>query len=209
MERLFTRSQRRAPILVPEKRGVGHARANNPLVAGANLVRVFTLEVGYEHEAWQQLTLAVCYRKVALVPGQRRHDALARQSQILFVEAPGHRDRPFDERRDFVVERFAVDYRAAGGLRFGLGALANEIPPPGEVGDDMPLFLQHLEIFGRLLDNDGFVRVKTVPARFVAGVNPHHFGIDDVISVQQHDPVHRADELRLARAPPHAARNGQ
>ncbi len=209
MQAFLARGQRRAAILVPEKGRVGETGKNDALVTVADLVRVLAVEVGHEYELRQQLAVLVGNGEVALMARQRRYDALARQAQERVVEATRHRYRPLDERRNLIIEGVAIDDDATGRLGLGLDAFPDEVATACEVGDDMAPFFQGTEIIGRRLDSDGRARVKAMPVRFIAGGNTHDARIEDLASMEQHDPVHRPHEFGLTGAPTHAPRNRQ
>ena len=187
-----------------EERGVGQARAHHALVAGDHLRRVAALDVGDRDEPRHQPALCVAHREVALVLLHRRDRHLGRQLEELRVEAAGERHRPFDQGRDLVEQRGVDDGVAADALRRRRDAGADGFAPRVDVGHDLAALQQRRHVGRRRRQTDRLRRHEAVAVGEVAGAHPEYLGVDHLATEQHHDPVHRAHELRLARAPAHA-----
>jgi len=72
----------------------------------------------------------------------------------------------------------------------------------------MPL-LRSWSRIRRRAKGESALRHEPVAARQVAGRHAEHAARDYALAVHHHQPVHRADELRLAVAPAHELRDGQ
>ena len=201
--------ERALPVAVPEKRRVGESRPNYALVAVADFVRVLAFEIGDGDKPGQQDTIVVGDREVSLVSGQCRGHGLPRQLKKRLVEAADDGHRPFNERRDLVVKRFAAHRLPAGGFRCGLNAVANHRAPSKKVGDDMPVIFQRRKVAVGRCDRNGIGAMKTVAPRLPAGRNTQHLSVNDVVAMQHDNPVHRPHKLNLVSAPAHAAGNRQ
>ena len=141
--------------------------------------------------------------------GQCGHHRFARQLEVKLVERTDNRHRPLDQRGDLVIERLAFHDAPAGALRRRLDALADHFPSAFEVCDDMAILFQHREVVVRFVDDDRGPRMEAMPARFAPGANAHDLAVNDVLAVQQDDPVNGTHELGLTRAPAHPARDRQ
>ena len=89
------------------------------------------------------------------------------------------------------------------------GARADLLAALGEIGQHMAFLLEHHLVVVRGRHDQRFRAVETMAPGLVAGGQAHDRGVDDLVTVQQHHPVHRAHELGTVGAPAHALGNGQ
>ena len=136
-----TREQRHAVgqrlllVLFEEEAGIGQARAHHALVALDDGHRRASGDVRDDQKAVTQMALGIRQRKVLLVRLHGQDQALLRHGEERFLEVAGVDHGPFDQRVDFVQQRFGHHHGiGAGGLeQFSAdGFLALAV-----VGDDL------------------------------------------------------------------------
>ena len=100
-----TGGQRRASVLLVEKRCVGEAGTHNALVATPHDEGSLLWNVADGDKPRQQFAVGILYREVALMFLQRGDQHLPRQLQEAILKAPGDGDRPFHQCRDLIQQR--------------------------------------------------------------------------------------------------------
>ncbi len=206
-EARHARFQSRLAVLVVEKLRVREARPQHALVAVRDFPRLLRLEVGHEQEAGEELPgRLLAQRHVLLVALHREHEAFLRHVEELAPEFARVHGRPFDQRGDLVEESVVRNQRStrAGGA---FERLHDQRAPHGKTGDDLALLAQRALVIVGILEQDGAAGQEAVPVDLVGAFSPEHFARNDARTVQHHEPVHGAGELRLARAPPHDFRD--
>ena len=192
-----------------EKLGVLEAGPNHPLVAGPDRVRLPALDVAEGDERSAQPPVLVLDREVALVTLQGGRDHPAREVEEALLEPARHRHRPLDEGGHLVEEVVARDRPAAEPGRRVRDEALDARAALGEGGEHAPRLAELLHVLAGLGKGDRLRMVEAVAAGLAAGSDPEDGGLDDLGPEEEDDPVDRAHELRVARAPAHAPRDGQ
>ena len=136
-------------------------------------------------------------------------DHPARQVEEALLEPAGDRHRPLDEGGHLVVEVVPRDRTAAergGGVP---DEPLDEAAAFAEGGEDAPGTPELLDVVAGVREGDRVRVVEAVAAGLAPGLDPEDGGLDDLGSEEQHEPVNRPHELRVAVSPPHAARDGK
>src|SRR5690606_5718787 len=190
LQSLAAALERLAAIRLPEECRIGQARAHHAFVSIANLRGITTLDIGHGDEEVHQPAIRIADREVALVILHRRDRHFLRKLEIFLIEAPGERDGPLDQCRDF-VEQLGVDDRDAADFPCG-------------VRNDIALVEQLLAVARRRANRDLARRMEAMTARLLARAYAQELGLDRLRAEEHHDPMHGPHELLFARAPTHA-----
>ena len=189
-----TRCQRLLLVLLEEELGVGQARAHDALVAADDVFWRVRLDVGDDQEARAQLAFAVGQGEVFLVRLHGEDQAFLRHGQEFLLEVAFIHDRPFDQGRHFVEQRFGHQHLVGAGLVQQLGAdalLAFLV-----AGDDAGVEDQRRRIVFRVRDGDRFaIGEETVAQGGAAGGEAQQGQGQDIDAVQGDQAVGRAHEL--------------
>ncbi len=139
-----------------------------------------------------------------------RDDHFPRKRQKPLLEAPGDGDRPLDQCRHFVEERLFDQRRAAGRLRRRRHAGAHLLAAYCKIRHDLGA------LQARFIRLRRFERYRPRRVESVSDGQPDRWQSPSTSAGTTSSPykgkngaVHRADELRVARAPAHAPRDGQ
>ncbi len=206
-ERFAPRGEGRFPVGGIKERGIREPGPDHALIASADLRRIPAFDIGDRDEARQQVPVLRPYREITLVVLHRRDEHLRRKLEEARFEMARHRHRPLGQRRHFVEKRLVDDRDAALGFGRGDGARANAFAACLEIGEHMAAAFEHREITAGRTECDRLRRMKPMAARHPTGREAEDFSGDNVVAVQQDDPMNRADELHRARAPTHAPRD--
>ncbi len=195
-------------VLIPEKLGIGQARANHPLVTGAHLIRIPAFDIGQGDKVGQQFAVLVEAVEILLMPLHGGDERLSRNAQEALLEAAGEGHRPLHQ-GGHLIQQVGIDHRLAAEALGGLQHLGAHALTPRFKIDHHPGGLQLVGITGGGVDLDGLRGVKTMTAGAAAAFHIENLGLYHLIAEQQHQPVDRAHELTLQIAPAHALRDGQ
>ena len=197
------------PVGADEELRVLEAGPHHPLVPGPDRVRPAALDVAHGDERGPQPAVLVLDRKVALVALEGGRDHPARQVEEALLEPAGDRHRPLDEGGHLVEEVVPRDRAAAKrGGGFSDEPL-DEAAAFVEGGEDAPGTPELLDVLAGVHEGDWVRVVEAVAAGLAPGPHPEDGGLDDLGSEEQHEPVNRPHELRVAVSPPHATRDGK
>ena len=197
------------PVGADEELRVLEAGPHHPFVPGPDRVRPAALDVAHGDEGGPQPAVLVLDREVALVALEGGRDHPARQIEEALLEPAGDRHRPLDEGGHLVEEVVARDRAAAergGGVP---DEPLDEAAAFAEGGEDAPGTLELLDVLAGVREGDRVRVVETVAAGLAPGPHPEDGGLDDLGAEEQHEPVNRPHELRVAVSPAHAARDGK
>ena len=209
LERLAVVGKGPLPVGADEELRVLEAGPHHPLVSGPDRVRPAALDVAHRDEGGPQPAVLVLDREVALVALEGSRDHPARQVEEALLEPAGDRYRPLDEGGHLVEEVVPRDRAAAergGGVP---DESLDEAAAFSEGGEDAPGTPELLDVLAGVRERNRGRVVETVAAGLAPGPHPENGGLDDLGSEEQHEPVNRPHELRVAVSPPHAARDGQ
>ena len=140
---------------------------------------------------------------------QRRDQDLARQVEEPLLESAGYRHGPFHQCGDLVQQGGVDECPTAEAGRFLFHLEADALPTRLKVGNHFAASQEQPVIAGRGGDADGLRGHEAVAAGDLAGIGVQHSRGQCLAPKQQDEPVHGADEFRLARTPAHALRDGQ
>ena len=192
------------PIGVDEERRVLEAGPDHPFVPGPDRLRPPALDVADGDEGSLQPAALVLDREVALVALQGGRDHPARKIEEPLFEPSGDRHRPLDEGGHLVEEVVPRDRPAAEAGRRVRDESLDEPPALAERGEHPTGTPELLHVFARVGEGDRVPVMKAVAAGVAPGPDPEDGGLDDLGSEEQHDPVNRPHELRVAVSPAHA-----
>ena len=192
------------PIGADEERRVLEAGPDHPLVSGPDRLRPAALDVADGDEGSLQPAALVLDGEVALVALQGGRDHPARKIEEALFEPSGDRHRPLDEGGHLVEEVVPRDRPAAEAGRRVRDESLDEPPALAERGEHPTGTPELLHVFARVGEGDRVPVMKAVAAGVAPGPDPEDGGLDDLGSEEQHDPVNRPHELRVAVSPAHA-----
>ena len=170
-----------------------------------HLRRIAAVDIADGDEARQQRAVRVFDGEIALVILQRRDQHLARQRQEARLEMPGERHRPLDQRGDFIEQRVAHQWPAAQAsrrrprpARGSCAPLPRTPPRPcrARAASARSWPGRRCAAASGAMKRWPKVRLPAVMPSSVAGTTS--------CPNSSTQPVHRAHELRLTRAPAHA-----
>ncbi|MNS88943.1 hypothetical protein D3C72_1229370 [compost metagenome] len=188
------RCQRLLLVLLEEELGVGQARTHDALVAADDVLGRVRLDVRDDQEARAQLAFAVGQREILLVRLHGEDQAFLRHGQEFFLEVAFIHDRPFDQGRHFIEQRFGHQDLVGTGLVQQLGADA--LLAFFVAGDDAGVEDQRWRVVFRVRDGDRFaVGQEAVAQGAAAGREAQQGQGQDIDAVQGDQAVGRAHEL--------------
>src|SRR5690606_8639283 len=107
------------------------------------------------------------------------------------LETTQHGGRPFDQAFDLVQVAGIDAGHAAGGPRRGF-YLAHDALATLDRVDQHERVAQRIDVVGGRTDPHRALVHEAVAAAHAVRSEPEQFAVDDLVAVQQHQPVHRA-----------------
>ena len=196
------RHQTLLEVLVEEELGIGKARTDHPLIALGNFRHVLGFDIGNADELLGQLAVGIEHREELLVDLHGFDQRFLRHRQELALETAQHRRRPLDQ-VDHLAQVVLADPRHATGLgRCRCDRLDNARLAQRRVDQHLST-LHRLDVFtGHAQPHLLVVHEAVATAEAVRG-QAQQLHRHDVLAMQYHQPVHRARECVLVRAPAH------
>ena len=194
-QRLAATLQRPLAIGLEEEGCIGQARTNDLFVAVDDLLRVFAIDVGQRDELRLELAVGIEQMEVFLVGLHRGDQALRRYFEEALVEAAGQRYRPLDQSVDFFQQVFVDDRLGVVHFRLGQNLFADTFATALEIHQHVGIFERGFVVV-RMGELDRSGGVKTVAPGRSAGFQIQHAGRDDLVAIEQDQPVYRTGEFR-------------
>ena len=193
--------ERLLAVFGDEETRVREARAEDAVVALRDHV-AGVRGVHHVEVARQERALGVSHREVALMIAHHRdHHRLGEREEVL-VEAAGHDEGLLDQRRALVEQELVVHQLAADLVRRELERVLHLAATLGGVDEDVRAS-ERVDVSACALDGERVRRQEAMPAALVACGDVGERERHHLVAEQRHEPVDRAAEGVLARAPTH------
>jgi hypothetical protein len=157
--------------------------------------------------AREQGPVLAAQREVALVAAHHLDRHLVRQIEELGLERAAEDVRLFDQRRVLADEERVLDERAAGVLRGRLEAVQHRAPALLGI-DEHVRVAEHVGVALGPIERDGARREEAMAEGRAPGLLAREADRHDGVAVDGEQPMDRAAERDLARAPAHRLREG-
>ena len=202
-------SERLLAIYIIEERRIGETGTHHFLVAAADNRFISRINVADEDECIDQLAVVIKHREVLLVFFHGSDQRFLRNAQELFFKTSHHGHWPFHQRRHFLEQIIVNGRGATSGLAGGVCLFQHHRLSTFEVSDNEAVFFKPGFILVGIGQCDLTDTMEAMSLTVAVAGQFQQLQRQHLVAVQDHQPLYRADELRLAITPAHALWNWQ